>query len=69
MLKVIEELIFNGEPDKASKNLLSSLASCLRIRTGDVRNIYRINGSEIVPVLCAGPRLDDEIYEMALGRT
>lgn len=70
VLKVIEELIINGEPNKAGKTLRGSLTSCRRIRTGAVRIIiYRINGTEIVPVLCTGQRRDDEVYETALGQT
>ncbi|GGJ29320.1 hypothetical protein GCM10009085_24310 [Pseudomonas avellanae] len=38
------------------------------IRTGDVRIVYRINGTEIVLVLCVGARRDDEVYEAAYRR-
>jgi len=67
-LKVIRERIASGEPDKIGKALRGALAGCRRIRTGDVRIIYRINGTEIVLVLCVGARRDDEVYEAATRR-
>lgn len=68
VLKVIRERIIQGEPDKLGKPLRGTLAGCRRIRTGDVRIVYRINGTEIVLVLCVGARRDDEVYEAAIRR-
>ncbi|MEN0107583.1 MAG: type II toxin-antitoxin system RelE/ParE family toxin [Pseudomonas sp.] len=68
VLRVIEERIINGEPDKIGKALRGPLAGCRRIRAGDIRIVYRINGTEIVLVVCVGPRRDDEVYQMALSR-
>ncbi|MDP9526342.1 type II toxin-antitoxin system RelE family toxin [Pseudomonas protegens] len=68
VLKVIRERIVEGEPDKIGKLLRGALASHRRIRTGDVRIVYRIQGSEIVLVLCIGARRDDEVYEAANRR-
>ena len=68
VLKVIRERIAEGEPDKIGKPLRGALAGHRRIRTGDVRIVYRINGTEIVLVLCVGARRDDEVYESATNR-
>ncbi|WP_083245902.1 type II toxin-antitoxin system RelE family toxin [Pseudomonas sp. TCU-HL1] len=68
VLKVIRERIAEGEPDKIGKPLRGALAGHRRIRTGDVRIIYRINGTEIVLVLCVGARRDDEVYDSATKR-
>ncbi|HEF4760764.1 TPA: type II toxin-antitoxin system RelE/ParE family toxin [Pseudomonas putida] len=68
VLKVIRERIAEGEPDKIGKPLRGALAGCRRVRTGDVRIVYRINGTEIVLVLCVGARRDDEVYEAAYRR-
>ena len=68
ILKVIRQRIALGEPDKIGKPLRGALVGCRRIRTGDVRIVYRIQGIEIVLVLCAGARRDDEVYEAASRR-
>ncbi|MCX2688359.1 type II toxin-antitoxin system RelE/ParE family toxin [Pseudomonas kermanshahensis] len=68
VLRVVRERIAGGEPDKLGKPLRGVLAGCRRIRTGDVRIVYRINGTEIVLVLCIGARRDDEVYEAAYKR-
>ncbi|KTB82338.1 type II toxin-antitoxin system RelE family toxin [Pseudomonas syringae] len=54
ILKVIRERIAQGEPDKIGKPLRGALAGFRRIRTGDVRIVYRVNGTEIILVLCVG---------------
>lgn len=68
VLKVIRERIAEGEPDKIGKPLRGELAGYRRVRTGDVRVVYRINGTEIVLVLCVGARRDDEVYTSATKR-
>lgn len=68
VLKVIRERIAEGEPDKIGKPLRGVLAGYRRIRTGDIRIIYRIEGNEIVLVVCVGARRDDEVYEAASRR-
>lgn len=68
VLKVIRERIAEGEPDKIGKPLRGALAGYRRIRTGDVRIVYRINGTEIILILCVGARRDDEVYDSATGR-
>lgn len=68
VLKVIRERIAEGEPDKIGKPLRGVLANYRRVRTGDVRIVYRINGTEIVLVLCVGARRDDEVYQAATRR-
>lgn len=68
MLKVIRERIAEGEPDKIGKALRGPLAGYRRIRTGDARIVYRINGTEIILVVCVGARRDDEVYDAAVRR-
>lgn len=68
VLRVIEKRIINGEPEKSGKALRGHLAGCRRIRAGDLRIVYRINGTEILLVLCVGPRRDDEVYDIAQSR-
>lgn len=68
VLKIVRERIAEGEPDKIGKPLRGALAGHRRIRTGDVRIVYRIEGNEIVLVLCLGSRRDDEVYEAANRR-
>lgn len=68
VLRVIRERIAEGEPDKIGKPLRGALAGYRRIRTGDVRIVYRINGTEIILILCVGARRDDEVYDSATHR-
>jgi len=57
ILDVIEERIINGEPDKSGKPLRASLAGCRRIRTGDTRIVYRVDGKAIqVLIVAVGAR-------------
>jgi mRNA interferase RelE/StbE len=69
VLKTIETRIRDGEPDKTGKPLSGELAGCRRIRTGDVRIVYRVH-EEIVEVLivAAGPRRNYEVYKAARKR-
>ncbi len=69
VLKTIEKRIRDGEPDKTGKPLSGELAGCRRIRTGDVRIVYRVH-AEIVEVLivAVGPRRNDEGYRTARRR-
>lgn len=69
VLRSIETRIRDGEPDKAGKPFSGELGGCRRIRTGDVRIVYRVN-SEFVEVLIVaiGPRRDDEVYRSARKR-
>ena len=69
VLKTIEQRIRDGEPDKTGKPLCGELAGCSRIRTGDVRIVYRVN-ADIVEVLivAVGPRRNDEVYRTARKR-
>jgi mRNA interferase RelE/StbE len=69
ILRVIEERIVNGEPDKIGKKLTGQLAGCRRIRTGQTRIVYRVNGERIeVLIIAVGIRRDHEIYDAATGR-
>lgn len=69
ILDVIEERVVNGEPDKSGKPLRASLAGCRRIRTGDTRIVYRVNGRAIqVLIVAVGVRRDAEVYGAAERR-
>lgn len=69
ILDVIEDRIENGEPDKSGKPLSGSLAGCRRIRTGDTRIVYRVDGKKIeVLTVAVGARRDSEIYDTAKKR-
>lgn len=69
ILDVIEERIINGEPDKSGKPLRASLAGCRRIRTGDTRIVYRVDGKAIqVLIVSVGARRDEEVYDAAERR-
>jgi mRNA interferase RelE/StbE len=69
-LAVIEERILHGEPDKAGKPLRGILAGCRRIRTGNIRIVYRVDGKRIeVLIIAIGVRRDDEVYQAAESRT
>ena len=69
ILKVIEERIALGEPDKLGKPLSGELAGFRRIRTGQTRIVYRVDGIRIeVLIIAVGMRRDNEIYDLAVGR-
>ena len=69
ILKVIDERIEKGEPDNLGKALTGELAGCRRIRTGQTRIVYRVDGIRIeVLVIAVGMRRDNEIYDAAYGR-
>jgi mRNA interferase RelE/StbE len=69
-LRVIEERLLNGEPDKAGKPLRKELAGCRRIRTGDIRIVYKVIKEEVhVLIISVGPRRNDEVYNEAGKRT
>lgn len=66
ILDVIEERIRDGEPDKLGKPLRGALAGCRRIRTGNTRIVYRVDGDAIQVLIAAvGARRDDEVYQLA----
>ncbi|WP_434705167.1 type II toxin-antitoxin system RelE/ParE family toxin [Pseudomonas sp. Z1-12] len=69
ILDVIEARIMNDEPDKTGKPLRASLAGCRRIRTGDTRIVYRVDGKAIqVLIVAVGARRDKEVYDAAERR-
>jgi len=69
VLKAIETRIRDGEPEKTGKPLSGELAGCRRIRSGDVRIVYRVY-SELIEILivAVGPRRNDEVYRTARKR-
>lgn len=67
--KVIDERLARGEPDKVGKPLSGDLSGYRRLRTGQTRIIYRVDGKRIeVLVIAVGLRRDDEVYEKAQKR-
>jgi mRNA interferase RelE/StbE len=67
--KVIDERLANGEPDKSGKALSGDLAGYRRLRTGQTRIIYRVDGKRIeVLIIAIGMRRDDEVYLAAQKR-
>ncbi|WP_425348202.1 type II toxin-antitoxin system RelE family toxin [Vreelandella olivaria] len=69
VLDVIEERIRGGEPDKLGKPLRGALAGCRRIRTGNTRIVYKVDGPAIqVLIIAVGARRDEEVYELANRR-
>jgi len=69
VLDVIEERIRDGEPDKLGKPLRGALAGCRRIRTGNTRIVYKVDGPAIqVLIIAVGARRDEEVYELANRR-
>ena len=69
VLKVIDERICHGSPGKAGKPLSGELAACRRMRTGDVRIVYRVDAGVVeVLIVAVGPRRNDEAYQTARKR-
>jgi len=69
ILSVIEKRVMHGEPDKSGKPLSGQLSGCRRIRTGQIRIVYRVDGERIeVLIIAVGMRRDNEIYEAASSR-
>jgi mRNA interferase RelE/StbE len=69
VLKAIETRIRDGEPEKTGKPLSGELAGCRRIRTGDVRIVYRVHADSIeVLIVAVGPRRNEEVYRTAAKR-
>ena len=69
ILKVIEERVAQGQPDKLGKPLAGQLAGCRRICTGQTRIVYRVDGSRVeVLIIAVGMRRNDEIYNTASSR-
>ena len=69
VLDVIEERIRDGEPDKLGKPLRGALAGCRRIRTGNTRIVYKVDGLAIqVLIIAVGARRDEEVDDLANRR-
>lgn len=69
VLRVIDERIRQGEPDKIGKPLHGSLAGYRRLRTGHIRIVYRVNMDMIeVIVVAVGMRRELEAYSKAERR-
>ena len=69
-MRVIDDRIRQGEPDKIGKPLHGSLAGYRRLRTGSLRIVYRVNIDMIeVIVVAVGMRRELEVYLKAKRRT
>ena len=69
VLKAIEARIRDGAPDQSGKPLAGELAGCRRIRSGDVRIVYRVDAGIVeVLIIAVGPRRNDEVYRTARKR-
>jgi mRNA interferase RelE/StbE len=69
IMRVIDERIRLGEPDKIGKPLYGSLAGYRRLRTGNMRIVYRVNADKIeVLVVAVGMRRNLEVYLKAERR-
>lgn len=69
ILDVIEDRIHDGEPDKLGKPLRGALAGCRRMRTGNTRIFYKVDGEAIqVLIIAVGARRDEEVYKVAHRR-
>lgn len=69
VLKAIEERIRDGAPEQSGKPLAGELAGCRRIRSGDVRIVYRVDAGIVeVLIIAVGPRRNDEVYRTARKR-
>lgn len=70
VMRVIDERIRQGEPDKIGKPLHGSLAGYRRLRTGHIRIVYRVNMDTVeVIVVAVGTRRELEVYSKAEKRT
>ena len=64
ILKLIDERIARGEPDKLGKPLSGALKGYRRMRTGHTRVVYRVHADKVeILVVAVGMRRDDEIYQ------
>jgi len=68
-MRVIEDRIRLGEPDKIGKPLHGNLAGYRRLRTGSLRIVYRPNIDTIeVIIVAVGMRREFEVYLKAERR-
>lgn len=69
-MRMIDDRIRQGEPEKIGKPLHGSLAGYRRLRTGSLRIIYRVNMDLVeVVVVAVGMRREFEVYLKAERRT
>lgn len=67
--KVIDQRLAGGEPEKSGKPLSGDLSGYRRLRTGQTRIVYKVDGKRIeVLVIAVGQRRDDEVYEKVQRR-
>ncbi len=51
--RVIDERLAHGEPEKSGKALSGDLAGYWRLRTGQTRTVYRVDGKQIEVLVIA----------------
>lgn len=69
VMRVIDTRIHRGDPDKSGKPLAGELSGCRRIRTGDIRIVFKVDlRRQAVLILAVGPRRRDEAYRKAETR-
>jgi mRNA interferase RelE/StbE len=69
ILKVIDQRLVAGEPEKIGKPLHGALAGYRRLRTGDTRIVYKVEKQKIeILIIAVGMRRDDEVYDRANKR-
>ena len=70
VMRVIDERIRQGEPNKIGKPLHAGLAGYRRLRTGYLRIVFRVNMNLVeVLVVAVGMRRALEVYSKAEKRT
>lgn len=68
VVKAIDEKL-TRQPLAFGAPLSGNLSSFRKLRVGDYRVVYQVQGSKVVVyVLAVGPRRDKEIYRLAFGR-
>ncbi|MFK0570387.1 type II toxin-antitoxin system RelE/ParE family toxin [Endozoicomonas sp.] len=69
ILKIIENRMAHGEPEKSGKPLSGTLSGLRRIRTGNTRIVYEVNKGKIrILIVAVGMRRDSEVYKLAEKR-
>ena len=66
IMRVIDQRLRLGEPDKTGRPLAGVIAGYRRIRVGDTRIVYRVHvaGRQIL-IIAVGPRRREEVYKKA----
>jgi mRNA interferase RelE/StbE len=69
ILKVIDDKIIEGHPDKIGFPLRNSLSGYKKLRIGDCRLVYRVSKEKVeILILAIGLRRNEKIYKTASKR-